>query len=49
MLTTQPFCRLVNALKEFMDLLLQAKMESDPRSQIMIFRRATLLRRGGKK
>ena len=40
MLTTQPFWRLVNALKEFMDLLLQAKRESDPRSQIMIFRRA---------
>jgi hypothetical protein len=44
----QPFWRLANAIKEFMNLLLQAKRESDPRSQIMIFRRATLLREGMK-
>ena len=30
------------------DLLLQAKRESDPRLQIMIFRRATLIREGMK-
>ena len=42
------FWRLANALKEFMNLLLQAKRESDPRLQIMIFRRATLLGQGMK-
>ena len=31
-----------------MNLLLQAKRESDPRLQIMIFRRATLLKWGAK-